>query len=422
MSSISFSRKEEINTKTTETDNEPKSLLKHKSTNFNKIQNFPQKNNNVDIIDEEDENTFSPKFKSLSNANDASSITLIKSNPDKFFHKQETNVSFRDNSNNNNQEQGDNIGKLRIEKDYYESQIATYKKRAEEDKARYDALLNDEREKYRKSKEENSKFLDELRVRHKEELLSIEENYKSIVSSLNDDNRKIRSEIDKEIQNERERMQIIHKSDLENQENGFKRNMEQQKKFNDEQNDMLKKQLQQQIEFNKLASKVELSSKQMDDILQKFYNDRDKNVETEKSTYENKERFLREYEDKLKDFEKSMNIEKEAIVKMRQDSELRDLEKRRDSQEEKVRLDKEISRLQELQNSLKVLEYNAKEKYERERLEINQKHNDMKSEMDTIKNDYHQKLNEVDYQKKIFVEEKNFFDKYKDEALKYIVY
>ena len=52
---------------------------------------------------------------------------------------------------------------------------------------------------------------------------------------------------------------------------------------------------------------------------------------------------------------------------MRQDLEYRELEKRKENQEEKNRIEKEIQKLLELQNSLKTLEYNAKEKYEREK-------------------------------------------------------
>jgi len=116
---------------------------------------------------------------------------------------------------------------------------------------------------------------------------------KTMINSLFDENKNIRHEIDREIQNERERMNLIHKSDLENQENIFKRNLQQQKEAADVQNETLKKQLQQQIEFNKLAHKVEFSSKQIEEILQKFYSEKEKSIDTEKQALETKEKNTR---------------------------------------------------------------------------------------------------------------------------------
>jgi hypothetical protein len=292
------------------------------------------------------------------------------------------------------------------------------KQKIDEETARYEKLLNEEREKNKKLKEDHANFIDELRKRQREELNSLEDKYKINTSSLSDDNKKLRHEIDKEILLERERLQLLHRSDIENIESTNKRNLEQQKKFFEEQNDTLKKQLQQQIEFNKLATKVEVSSKQLEEILNKFYTDKEKSTIHEQSSLENKEKYLKDYEDRLKETEKQLNTEKEFIMKMRQDFEMRELEKRREAQEERSRIEKEILRLQELQNNLKILEYNAKEKYEREKLELTQKSNDMKNETDTLKSEYNQKLSELEYQKKIYLEEKNYFEKFKDEAIK----
>jgi hypothetical protein len=292
------------------------------------------------------------------------------------------------------------------------------KERFDDEKSRLEALLKEEREKNKKLKDDHVTFIEELRKRHKDELTNLEEKYKINTLSLNDDNKKLRQEIDREVTLERERMQLIFKTDLENHEMTHKKNFEQQKKFFEDQNDVLKKQLQQQMEFNKLATKVELSSKQLEEILNKFYSEKEKTTQVEHSSLENKEKFLKDLEDRLKETEKQLNTEKEMITKMRQEFEMRELEKRRENQEEKNRVEKEILRLQDLQNSLKVLEYNAKEKYEREKLELAQKHNDMKNETDSLKSEYNQKLSEIEYQKKNLFEEKNYFEKFKDEALK----
>lgn len=349
----------------------------------------------------------------------------------KNFFKQDTNMSFRDNIESNPPSFSQSVNqishnitdetaiyKAKIDKEYYEAQITSLKQTISEEKARYDSMLSEEKEKLRKRDQENAKFVEELRTRQKEEIVSLDEKYKSRIDILNEENRRIRNEINQEIQNERDRMNTLHKSDLEMQEATFAKNSDQQRKFFEDQNETLKKQLQQQIEFNKLASKVEVSSKQIDTILDKFFKEKERSVDLDKSTINNKEVFLKEQEEKLKETEKMIQLEKESLMKMRQDFELREIERRKENQEEKNRIEREVLRLQELQNSLKILEFNAKEKYEREKLEMIQKQSDMKHDVDSLKNDYHQKITDLEYQRKILVEEKNFFEKYKEEAIK----
>jgi hypothetical protein len=103
---------------------------------------------------------------------------------------------------------------------------------------------------------------------------------------------------------------------------------------------------------------------------------------------------------------------------MRENFELREIEKKKELQEEKNRILEEISHLQELKNTLKIAEFNSKEKYEKEQLLFIQKQTEMKNELDSLRNEYNQKTIDLDYQKKILNEEKNFFEKYKDEAIK----
>ncbi len=297
-----------------------------------------------------------------------------------------------------------------------------YKQKFESEKKRYESLLLEEREKFNRKEADLNKYIEELKIRQKEELKSNEQLNRLTIEGLNEDIRRLKAEVEKEIQNEKERMTVLHKSDLENQENLFKRNQENLKKFYEEQNETMKKQLQQQLEFNRLASQVELSTKQIDEILNKFNEGERKAMETEKSSLESKEKYLKDLEEKVKDKEHLVNKERESILEMRKDLDLRELEKRKENQEERTRIEKEIIRLQELQNSVKVLEFNAKEKYERERLDYIQKQADMKTEIESLRSDFNQKLNDLEYSKKIFDEEKKFFEKFKEEALKNVEY
>ena len=54
-----------------------------------------------------------------------------------------------------------------------------------------------------------------------------------------------------------------------------------------------------------------------------------------------------------------------------------------------------FSKLQELHNSLKTIEFNSKEKYEREKYEMVHKQNELKKEHDEIKREFNQRLSEL---------------------------
>jgi hypothetical protein len=188
--------------------------------------------------------------------------------------------------------------------------------------------------------------------------------------------------------------------------------------FFEEQNNTLKMTLQQNIEFNKLASKLEISSKQVEDIMKRFVDDKEKIVKSEKENSTEKEKFLNEYDEKLKTYEKNLQVEKEQLVNLKKTMEMRESEKKREFQEERTKIEKESERLHDLQNTLKVLEYNAKEKFDREKLELEHKLQQLKMETDSLKNEYHQKIGDAEYQRKMLIEERSFFEKYKDEAMK----
>jgi hypothetical protein len=370
---------------------------------------------------------FSPNFKAIS-----PSESVYKA-PNTFFAKPETNMSFRvgddiplSSSTMSNllfPPQNSNKPSSQLnpsEKEFYESQISHFKQLNEETKSRYERLLTEEREKWLRREVEFTNLTEELKGKHKNEIRYFEENSRNIKQTYSNEGLNFKAEIEREVQMERERLSFIHKHDLENQESIHSKNMQQQKKLFEEQNDTLRKQLQQQLEFNKLANKVETSSNKIEDILLKFNLERDKCFDSEKYSQDTREKFLNDYEEKLKENEKQLHVERENIHKLRQEFELRHLEKKRENQEERVRLEKEILRLQELQNSLKNMEFHSKEKYEREKLELSHKQSEWKIEIETIKNNYYQKLSDLEYKERMMTEDKSYFEKYKDEVYKNI--
>lgn len=308
--------------------------------------------------------------------------------------------------------------KLNAEKDYLQTQVNILKQRFEEDRVRHERQIEEERNNFKRKENDFKNFIEELKRRHKEELFSYEESNKTIVNTLNEEIKRIRNEIGIEVQNEKERMNLLHQNEIESRENLLKKNFEAQKKLMEDQIENLKKQLEKQTEMNKIANKVENSSQQIEDILHKFYREKEIMLENERNYILTREKNLLEKEEKIKESLNSLETEKEKINQLRKDFEIRELEKKKEIQEEKNRIEKEITKLQELQNSLKTIEYNSKEKYDREKYEMFHKQNELKKEHDEIKRDFNQRLRELENEKKILEEEKKFFEKYKEESIK----
>ena len=64
------------------------------------------------------------------------------------------------------------------------------------------------------------------------------------------------------------------------------------------------------------------------------------------------------------------------------------------------------------------MEYNAKEKYEKEKLEMTRKINDAQSELDKYKSEYRSKLNELEYEKRMLSDRKEYLEKYEEKAIR----
>ena len=166
----------------------------------------------------------------------------------------------------------------------------------------------------------------------------------------------------------------------------------------------------------KLANKVENSSNQINELLEK--------ITKEKSDQNESNRLYREslvaFEERLKRMEEDLKEEKTLFTKSKMDYEKELSEKKKVNAEETSRIKKEIARLEQMQDKFKLEQYESKEKFEREKIDLVSKHDEMKLELETLKANYQSKLNEVEYQKKILEEEKKYFDKYKEESLKNI--
>ena len=214
--------------------------------------------------------------------------------------------------------------------------------------------LNKEKESHLKDIEEYKKLLklkeDECKKkieRIKSQNLNIENNffnedlYKEKEQSLNNEIIRLKNEINEKVNNERERLNNIHKNEMEEQEIKIKQLLEDQKKNFENQNDILKKQLEQQIEFNKLKLQVENSSKQIEQIVNKLSDEK-----KEQSQYQvNYKNNLEMLEERLKQMEKNLIIDRERYMKDKENFEKEQIEKRKFNSEESLRIKQELVKL-----------------------------------------------------------------------------
>lgn len=261
-------------------------------------------------------NIKSPKFKQLSQTeeNKYSNINNLK--------------DVHDNSIKETQILKQEIDKLNIK-------IEKLIEVIEEEKRKSNINLHDENNKIILLKKDHEEYVQDIKKKHKIEINEIEERFKTYIKSLNEEKQIIKTNYEQELLSEKDRLKLIHSSELENMENNYKRNIEDLKKLYEKQNDTLNLRLKQQIE-----------------------------------------------------------------------------------KEERIKVDKEIIRLNEIQETLKEMEFNAKEKNEKERLELMRKINNTEAELEKYKSEYKSKNNELEYEKRKFYDEKEFFEKFKNEELK----
>lgn len=294
--------------------------------------------------------------------------------------------------------------------------IETLKDKVKEEKSKGESALKEEKEAFKRKEDINTKTIDDIRETYSTDKKFLEDTYKSQIELLKEENRILKQQYEKNLAQERENLTFVHKTALDNQEHIFKTQLESQKKLFEEQNEMLKKQLEQQLEINKLVSKVDSSSKFIDEIVAKIKQDKDQLYENENLNLKNKEHMLKIFEEQVKAREKNVELEKEDLSKFRQELEKRDLEMRKNQNEEKRRIDKEIERINELQRELKALEYNSKEKFEVEKQELLNNIQKEKNECEILRTTLNKQIMEYDSKLKVLNDEKSFFENYKNEA------
>ena len=221
------------------------------------------------------------------------------------------------------------------------------------------------------------------------------------------------NEISKRIKLEQERLELIHKTDIDILIQKYETQLQEQKTTFESQKQILDKQIQQQIKLNALALQVQQSSNQIHSIVSKLTKTSNEN---EKNEFHNKNNFIT-IEAKLRSFEVELNKEKEELKLKRENLENEHNDKTKAHYEELSRIKNELLQLEKLQNKFEIEKNKLKEHNELHRIEINREYERYKIDLDNDKLIYKSKLNELDSQKRLFEEEKNHFMNYKNEMM-----
>jgi len=315
-------------------------------------------------------------------------------------------------------DESSDIYKLKTANESLLDQVKLLKQKITEDKVRYENSLNMVTTQSKNKEVESLAFVERLRDRHKHEIVLLEDAHKNKIKSHDQEIKNLKMELDLQLFNEKERLAINFQSDLENSKEEFKKSLANQKVFSDNQIKDLKKQLDQQLELNKIVHKVDLSTRYIEELVEKYANEKYKTLGVDQEVFESKQRTLNEFEERLKNKERLLNNDKEELEKRKTELEERDKLKNAEYMEEKEKIDKELKRLQDLQNSMRTLELNMKEKTEKDKLELFHRENLTNMEIEGLRADYKEKMNELEYKLKILEDDKNYFKTYKDEILK----
>ena len=291
--------------------------------------------------------------------------------------------------------------------------IKQFQNQIDEMKKNYEAKLDEQKKDYEKQ-------IEIIRSNHSNEIASMKSVYEEKEKLLNQEIERLKNESSSLLQNERDRLNSLHQEELSVKEEKHKKELQDKDNYYKGQIEEVKKQTKQQNELNILTKKFEASSRQIEELAAKLEKANEKTLRVNQDALIEKEIKLQSKEERLKETERNILVEKELLLKEKQEMELKETQRKKEIQNEKMKIEKEIIRLQQLQNTLKSLEYQSKEKHDKDSMALSYKENEMKMEIDNLMNNYNTKKSELDYNIKMFEQEKKFFEKFKEDAFKNI--
>ena len=176
---------------------------------------------------------------------------------------------------------------------------------------------------------------------------------------------------------------------------------------------MLQRHLQQQKELHDIITQVEASSKQINDIADKLTN--------EQLTQANSSNLYKDslllFEKRLTQMANDLQNDKQQFNSHKALTEKEQSDRHLFNAEELSRIRNEKTKLEQLQQQIQNEQVELRNTFNKEKIELIEKDNAMKNEINEMKNQYQLQLNEYEHQRKLFDEEKKFFENYKNETL-----
>lgn len=142
--------------------------------------------------------------------------------------------------------------------------------------------------------------IENIRFEQKKDVQNLEAQYAGKVESHNREIKRLVDEMNQSIKQEREKLEIINLSELNNKRKQYEIELQKQRNIYDQQNQVFENQLKQQIELNKMLEQVRNSSNNIESTLTQLNDDKSRGIDFQIDELKRRERDL---EEKLKSIE-----------------------------------------------------------------------------------------------------------------------
>ena len=257
----------------------------------------------------------------------------------------------------------------------------------------------------------------ESELSHKDKVIASYKHSESLKDeTLNQQKQFYENEIPSRIKAEQERLDLLHKNTMDTLIQTYEAKLQSQQSEFESQKAILSQQLSQQIKLNPIALQVQQCSNEINSISNRLLKASNTNEQTD---FDNKNN-INALEAKLRSLEIEVT-ECKGELKLREEYLQNELQfKTQFHYEEIDKIKKGFMELDQLQSAFQTTRCELKEQNALYKMELNKEYEKMKMEVENAKAMYQSKVNELDSQRKIFEEEKDYFTKYKSETLKAI--
>ncbi|CAI2372203.1 unnamed protein product [Moneuplotes crassus] len=160
--------------------------------------------------------------------------------------------------------------------------------------------LEEAREKTLTMEKRMKKEIDELKLEQTKDILNLESHYNKMLETHNREIKKLSDDMYLSIKQERDKLEMINKTELENKKKQNEIELARQKDIYSDQNSVFENQLKQQIELNKMLEQVKTSSSNIETTLTHLSEDKTRGIQLQIEECDKRER---ELADKLRNIQ-----------------------------------------------------------------------------------------------------------------------